>query len=63
VHHRFAVHLKNKQIEFRSEKPRMEQCVNSLFPHASDPPCWYLDGHTDQIEDLDGGQWHFFSQD
>jgi hypothetical protein len=62
VHRRFAIHLKNKQIEERSEKPKMEECVNSMFPHYSESPCWYLQKHADQLIDLDGGAWHLFSE-
>lgn len=62
VHRRYAIHLKNKQIEQRSEKPKMEECVNSIFPHYDETPCWYLARHPDQVVDLDGGAWHFFSE-
>jgi len=60
VHYRFAVHLKNKQIEQLSEKPKLEQCVHSVFPHFNETPCWYLLRHTEQLQELDGGQWRFF---
>jgi len=63
VRYRIALHLKNRRIDQRSEKPRMVECVRSMFPHYDDPPCWYLERHPDQIEDLDGGRWHFFYGD
>src|SRR6201999_1695769 len=59
VHHRYAVHLKNKRIEERSEPPTIEECVHSIFP-SEDTPCWYLIRHTDDVKELDGGRWHFF---
>jgi hypothetical protein len=62
VHRRYAIHLKNKQIEQRSEKPKMEECVHSMFPHYNETPCWYLAKHADQLIDLDSGPWHFFSE-
>ncbi len=63
VRYRFAVHLKNRQIEQRKEQPQMVECVNSMFSHYEDPPCWYLKRHADQVQDLDGGPWHFWSDD
>ncbi len=60
MHYRYAVHLKNRRIEQRIEKPQMEECVNSIFPHYNETPCWYLERHPDQTKTLDGGPWHFF---
>jgi hypothetical protein len=62
IRHRFAVKLKNRRIEQRSEKPHVEECVHSLFPHVDDNPCWYVAKHRDDVEDIDSGQWHFFNQ-
>jgi hypothetical protein len=63
VRYRYAVHLKNRQIEQQNEKPQPVECVNSLFPHYDESPCWYLERHPNQTEDLDGGPWHFWSDD
>jgi len=30
------------------DPPAPQDCVNSLFPHFGDPPCWYLSRHTKQ---------------
>ena len=60
VHYRYAIHLKNRRIEQRNEKARMEECVRSLFPHYNDTPCWYLERHANQLQELNGGAWHFF---
>lgn len=62
VHHRFAVKLKNKRIEERAERPRLEECVHSLFPHYGDNPCWYVERHSQDVEEIDSGQWHFYNQ-
>jgi hypothetical protein len=62
VHHRFAVKLKNRRIEERSERPHPEECVHSLFPHEGDDPCWYVARHRDDVEEIDSGQWHFYNQ-
>jgi hypothetical protein len=63
VRHSYAVHLKNRQIEQRNEHPHPEECVNSMFPHYDESPCWYLRRHANENEDLDGGAWHFWSDD
>jgi hypothetical protein len=62
VHHRYAVQLRNKQIEQMSEKPYSEECVYSLFPHFGDSPCWYLRRNADSTETLDGRPWHFWAE-
>lgn len=54
--------LKNKRIEQYTAKPRREQCVESLFPHMNDSPCWYLARHANDTEELDGAPWHFYYQ-
>ena len=51
VHPYDAVPRKDHKIEYLAEDPRDETCVNSLFPHLGDPPCWYLSRHKEeQIE-------------
>ena len=47
-----AVPQKNHKTEFLLEEPRDERCVNSLFPHIGDAPCWYLKRHTEQRIDM-----------
>ena len=63
VRYRFAVHLKNRRIEQRNEQPQMVECVESLFSHYAESPCWYLKRHANQAEDLDSGPWHFWGDD
>src|SRR5271156_2434730 len=47
VHPYFAVERKDKKIEYMYADPRDETCVNSIFPHMGDSPCWYLRRHSD----------------
>jgi hypothetical protein len=63
VHYRFAIHLKNKRIEQSPTKTRVEECVHSMFPHYDEQPCWYLARHTEQLQTLDGGRWHFWYEE
>lgn len=60
IHQRYAVQLKNKQVEYRSVRPYMQDCVHSLFPHDDESPCWYLDKYSDRIDAMDSGPWHFW---
>jgi hypothetical protein len=41
----WAVTMKDKKTEFMFDPPQAEECVNSLFPHSGDPPCWYAERH------------------
>jgi hypothetical protein len=47
-----AVMQKNGKTEFLFDPPQPWTCVNSLFPHAGYPPCWYLSRHPEQRTDL-----------
>jgi hypothetical protein len=38
----FAVPMKNRTTEYMFQPPVFERCVNSLFPHFGESPCWYL---------------------
>lgn len=62
VHYRYAVHLKNKRIEQYTAKPRMQECVHSAFPHLNENPCWYVERHANDMQELDGAAWHFYYQ-
>jgi hypothetical protein len=48
----YAVLEKNNKTEFLFDPPQPWTCVNSLFPHAGYPPCWYLSRHPEQRTDL-----------
>jgi hypothetical protein len=58
----YAVKLKNKQTEYMFQPPAQQECVNSLFPHFGDPPCWYLTRHTRQTVNVDSGAPHFWER-
>jgi hypothetical protein len=47
-----AVLQKNGKTEFLFDPPQAQSCVNSLFPRAGYPPCWYLQRHTEQRTDI-----------
>lgn len=48
----YAVRLKSGKTEFLFQAPRPETCVNSLFPHFSMAPCWYLRRHPEKRTDI-----------
>jgi hypothetical protein len=51
----YAVKLKDKKTSYMFDPPEQQECVTSLFPHAGDSPCWYLERHTRQEVDVDPG--------
>lgn len=44
----YAIPQKDRKMEYTFDPPAPQTCVNSLFPHFGDPPCWYLSRHTRQ---------------
>jgi hypothetical protein len=38
----YAVTLKSGKPEFYFDRPTVQVCVHSLFPHLGYVPCWYL---------------------
>jgi hypothetical protein len=38
----YAIPHKDGRAEYVFGEPQMVTCVRSIFPHAGDPPCWYL---------------------
>jgi len=52
VHPYYAVPQKNHKVEFLTAEPQEEQCVHSLFPHAGDLPCWYLERNKNRRIDM-----------
>lgn len=58
----YTVKLKNKQTEYMFQPPEQQECVNSMFPHFGDPPCWYLRRNTRQKINIDSGQPHVFDR-
>jgi hypothetical protein len=51
----YAVKRKNGSTEFLFDDPANVSCVNSLVPHMGISPCWYLERHREQREDVCGG--------
>lgn len=52
VSHYYAVLQKNGKTQFIFEPPQDESCVNALFPHSDQKPCWYLRRHPEQRTDI-----------
>jgi hypothetical protein len=52
VREMYAIHEKNNKTEYQFTPAQDQVCVNSLFPHFGDPPCWYLQRHTQQRIDI-----------
>ena len=50
----YAVKRKNGATEFLFDDPASVSCVNSLVPHMGLSPCWYLERHPQQREDICG---------
>jgi hypothetical protein len=48
----YAVQQKNGKTEFLFNPPASESCVNALFPHSGEQPCWYLRRHPEQRTDI-----------
>jgi hypothetical protein len=41
-----------KEIEWSRGEPVMERCVNSVFPHYGNNPCWYVSQHLVRVNSL-----------
>jgi hypothetical protein len=54
VQRSYAIPLKDRKTEYSFDPPAPETCVNSLFPHFGNPPCWYLSRHTRQQVNVGG---------
>ena len=52
VEHYYMVAHKDGKAEIIFDPPVPVTCVHSLFPHAGDPPCWFLIRHAEQRTDL-----------
>lgn len=38
----YAIPHKDGQAEYVFGQPQNVTCARSIFPHAGDPPCWYV---------------------
>jgi len=52
VEHYDAVAHKDGKAELIFNPPVQQTCVNAVFPHAGNPPCWYLSRHAEQRTDI-----------
>jgi hypothetical protein len=52
VEHYDAIAHKDGKAELIFDPPVQQTCVHTLFPHAGDPPCWYLSRHAEQRTDI-----------
>jgi hypothetical protein len=48
VEHYDAIPQKSGKTQLIFDPPAPQTCVNALFPHAGDLPCWYLSRHPEQ---------------
>ena len=48
----YAVPQRNGKVEIILLDPEDDACVESLFPHRGDAPCWYLRKHTQKRIDM-----------
>jgi hypothetical protein len=48
----YVIHVKAGKIQYEPGQPETDQCVNSLFPHFGDSPCWYLTRHPDKLIEI-----------
>lgn len=44
----YAIDKKANKVEYIFDSARDQSCVNSLFPHLGQVPCWYLRRHTEE---------------
>jgi hypothetical protein len=52
VEHYTAIAHKDGKAELIFDPSVQTPCVNTLFPHAGDSPCWYLTRHNQQRTDI-----------
>jgi hypothetical protein len=52
VHPYMAVPLKGGKEEIYPEEPQVQRCVQSLFPHLGEKPCWYVKRHLKERIDM-----------
>jgi len=48
VQRAWVIPMKNGKTQYAFDPPAPQECVNALFPHYGDPPCWYLRRHARQ---------------
>jgi len=48
VQRTWLIPMKDGKMQYSFDPPAPQECVNSLFPHSGDQPCWYLRRHPKQ---------------
>ena len=48
----YAIPLKGNKLQYVPADPDTEECVQALFPHGGDRPCWYVNRHTRRQIDM-----------
>ena len=48
VQRALIIPMKDGKTQYSFDPPAPQECVNSLFPHFGDVPCWYLRRHAKQ---------------
>ena len=48
VQRAWVIPMKDGKTQYAFDPPAPQECVNSLFPHFGDSPCWYLSRHPRQ---------------
>jgi hypothetical protein len=51
----FTIRLKGNKVEYTRARSAQEECVESLFPHFGEAPCWYLRRYPQEHVDVDSG--------
>jgi hypothetical protein len=47
-----AIPQKGNKLQYAPADPAVEECVESLFPHDGDRPCWYVNHHKTRQMDM-----------
>ena len=45
----YAVKQKDGKVEYYFDHAEPEECVQALFPHFGDRPCWYVRRHKKKL--------------
>jgi hypothetical protein len=48
----YAIPQKGNKVQFAPADPDAVECVDALFPHSGDLPCWYVTRHKQRRIDM-----------
>jgi hypothetical protein len=48
----YAIPQKGNKVQYAPADSAIEECVDALFPHSGDRPCWYVNQHTRRQIDM-----------